>query len=281
MSGLQVGPQGGDDGVRDVRLQSPEHGYNFASPRPWAIVERYVAGELALHVHGCRPRCPERKSQNFSFTLYRPPVHIEVTDRAHATDCEALDRVCHGDGVQLAVLVNDVQFVQHPERIGFWGRGQALVWLQTLDACRRWCGDVPQLSLNHLCVELLHRHSRVVTHSDDGELNPPLMVGRDRASGILRLIPVDGQRVGDVIKRGSEVMDGIPDHERPLVARRFGDLRFEDVLAGLGVELLGEGIRVALKPPMDRLFEGVDVGFSPVELVREVGFGAKEARAAT
>jgi hypothetical protein len=68
-----------------------------------------------------------------------------------------------------------------------------------------------------------------------------------------------------VVEGGSHVVDTIPNHQRQLRGRLFDDLRPQDMLAGLRVELQGSATSFSFEPPLDGLVQAVSMNRPSIE----------------
>jgi hypothetical protein len=193
--------------------------------------EAYVHGEVQLHIHiGVRAGGINEDPYEFCALLQRLPDELGVTDSAVLRDELNVDVERQKDaGVEYAVLVDSGEESEHREGVSLGAHAvRSRVWLFAVDECPVGSTDV-----------LKHRFGSLALPVAGADTNGPS--GR---AGRLRL-RLQGELPGNVIQRGTDLMENVPDENAPTEDSRLFILReAERHMASLRVVLAGESVRV-------------------------------------
>jgi hypothetical protein len=251
MSGLGETRQRRYDLFLHVASKSRERWY-YGRPVRWrSLPERYVDEGDALHVHFAA----DAVAGEFCLSLHRWPCpkpleRFDIEALAGSPDGSATNREQrYGDPsmlVQVPKLVKNPEFVVR-ESV------PSLAWLQSLDDC--------------LCVGVEGTDAPAQlggfgpARAVNGELG---ILGDSLGEGTVCIPP--RQRVDELVERRPEVVDAFPDQDSPFRVGRRTRLKTQDVIAGVQVVFLGEGVRVSFQPPVEGCVQCLQLFTCPIEL---------------
>lgn len=241
----------------DVAKYIREHVGHRTSRRPYTLAERYVEGELSLHLH-IRSRRIEGPPHDFCAVLERG-VGGSKGHRNRLTELAQLvgrwidgliDRMSGEDdvvadgpnGMQDLVLIDAREFVEVPQPMVLRGPAD-LKRLQLLDNCPVFLGEIGHL----VSCSLGSKEVDSVAYREGG-----LPVGGPLAGKY-------GELPDEVIERRPGVLQTIPDDHSELQRRAFSDVSPVGVIGAIRLSLVGDDVRLTLQKGADPPIEFLQV----------------------
>jgi len=267
------GPLVTDSAALHLRLnQLYQEFYEFAEARksrgldcPRGIPERYVSGEVALHLHiGVRPS--DSVSQvKYGCAVFERASSVEAKDRLmRPRDIAGSDIEPNGAllkrgerRMDKAVLVGVREQGEDPERpeLRLVPSVVRLVLLDDLP-CMAIQRDSAQGALSLPSRHLDSTKELVPVREDGVEVVPS------------RSLPGSKHELpNEVIERGAEVVGDVPDDYPPAWSRVFGNGHLDPEPAGLRIELTDSATRLRVPEGIDLLIEFVRVLDRPLDLL--------------
>src|SRR5438105_3861464 len=224
--------------------------------RDLRIAERYLHGDLALHMHGRLRRGPDGK--DLCAVVQKARSRSVVNDGVAALDRDLHDFLGVEDGnggVQVSVLVR-VREVGKPGERSF-GQGvyvPSRVRLQLLDKGCVVGGDTTEHPGEPTGT------GRLTGLGVDGELVPTprhSVVGEDELPD-------------KVVERASGQVEELADEQAPRLVGRLRDVDTDDEPLALLFRITGDRMEVSVVVREDLWFEQIQLFFRPVELATDV-----------
>lgn len=222
-----------------------------------SFAESYEEGRRLVHVHFRVYAGGSDKAGDFCATFERLQTVLAVQEvvgtfgGGNAGNKEGKGAGGYNPQVGESVLVLDRKLVKYPEK-ATESVIPSLVRLQFLDECLRVWVDAPDL-----LTTLVGSHSPV---AENGELQLLSAAFGQRVDADVG----DGEFVDEVVERGAEVVQEVPDSEREGGRYGFSQFDYEQLLAGLEVEIVDKAIRVFFKPGPDIRLEALQVLDGPI-----------------
>jgi hypothetical protein len=237
----------GNDATDYGSVSLKHHEHRKPSAR-FSLAQRYAEGEICLHVHFLVRDIRNKTEPSYHCAVYEwADSGLNVVEVCTERSPFGVLNGCV-DEAQPTMLVNDVEFVDVPQHLR---NGGGVVRLKPLDKCEWFWLDAGKL------VRVYGRpRSRVI---EDWKARSIL---RDERLAV-------HERVGGVVKGGTECMDAFPNETRPLFKR--GVLNYlgspeESMPLVLRVVLNEHSIRVTTQKSDVFRAQLTEVFFSPLEL---------------
>ena len=218
------------------------------------FVESYLEGNMWLELHV--RAFSDAKPVDFCAIFKRSDLLVNHGDisRVSVAKCESCDAYL-GNGQQNGpVLVNVVKSAQNPQGMQLGVGSEA--WLQRLDSRFDGWIDVLKLAQPRVVISVNPssgpRVSSVVAVLEDGELD------RARALGT-----GDGKLPHDRVQRGSEIVQELADYKTQSGIGPTFDVRAQDIVAGLFIELRGDKLRCVVREGFDLRLQVIEVFSRP------------------
>lgn len=240
------------------------------------LIERYTEGNLGIHVHMHQgmPSTPYLLGAPDLCATFERPRSVFLKDSEFeffATAPNVAESHMEKSEMKVAVLVDVPEFFENRERLS--GRILPVVKrLQRLEVCAETWPDSPE-ALRLLGGGPGDEVSQVIRgvginvnrETDASPLTPrPALGNRVRRGRVPRL---DGELPNEVVERGTEVVNDIPNDGAQLVHGRLSKhVTVDDYLSGLLVRIVGNSVETIIDERMDPFFEDVHVHISPVNL---------------
>jgi hypothetical protein len=233
-------------------------------PRP-SVAKRYVEGCALICIHYVLQAVGGRQVRKGRASVGEHCAVFGVEAASEWPPCPGLEPVVGGlgdvgrnyvresGGVQGAVLIRVPEGLQQPERVV---AVPCFVRLRPVNDCMRLWPETIELLRER--PSDLRVFVRVV--EEDRELDPPWRLG---AGG------VGGEVPGEVIKRGTKVVNSVSDNRPPdFIRRERGNVEENFVMPGVGILpfLAGDSVGVLCEVGADEVIEDVEVFLRPVEL---------------
>jgi len=224
------------------------------------LIEGYLAGEKCVY-----SLLTSGVGDQLVAVLYRAPCMVEgdLVFRAgyrcgrHAETC--------GRDTEAPVLVDAIEVVEPPELVPteVHSSGVAVVRLYLLDEIARRVGDTAEsLSLRDLeGLGPFDRRPMTIDIANYRKRQPSGDLGREGRPEMTL-----GDRINDVIQRGTEVVDCISGDEAQRVGRGFGDLRPSNCTSRLGIYIADNGVGIRIEPSLSSVLKGFYVFACAFEL---------------
>lgn len=211
----------------------------------WTTVDRYVGGELELHLAAkIRPRLVDAEAREFAAVFKWPMTHVGgppfSTRGMH--DVQVGLHHAAADQTRGSMLIVIPQPIQDPQ-FGFGGILRVpFVRLYGFNDFLGWVREVFDLP--------------------DG-LVEEFLGGRDREARAserrIRRSPRDSETPREIVQCGPEAMNAIPNDEAQIARRLLADGRTPNWLAGLTVCISDVGVRATCVETAHFSIEGLDV----------------------
>jgi hypothetical protein len=235
------------------------------------LTEGYLKGYYGLHIHfTARLENNSRVSEGYCIYLQLDGLRDDNAGSEHRgiatprTDAETSPAPHLGAGREYTVLVDPIQLVQSPQRMG--PEVKSVVRLQPLDD--GLCSGAH--ATDFLTFHVWGHCARL----DDREFGPANLVG-GHAGGVF-----DCQGHRQMVECGSPVEKAVSDNQHQAIGDRVGArdakpsvataTEVEDwVRRGLWVWLVNDSIGVCFDPRLGLLLEGLEVFACPIQLESE------------
>src|ERR1700674_2734710 len=230
-----------DDRIRQAR-EIVERGNNWLMDREVSFIDRYKSGELHIVI---RRSLPEESHYGFLiFNDHKATSHWrEIITQSPASYGKSGGS--GSDRQQFSMLTHDVELMENPKR-GI----SSSIRLQRFDNRAFGCG------------ECLYEFSSLKVATQK-----VIFALRDRKIGLVRLsyAVAVGERGGEDIEATSDGVDMTANLNVECSRQRFFLSRYYDVIRRVRIRVFDFQIHVEVKPGIDPLIEGWELGYGPID----------------